>query len=179
MTTKPFALSTKRIAQLRRMLPDAKSEINVPVLVGRINKAGCRYAKLEARLGCSSHSELWDRSLESDGYARRAMQEFDRLTAKEARVWLDRVEKMERALYQLSTDVAESWLEIAHNSLPKLLPARGKSAEEQRAAISSRHPVGLLLNALGVQLSAKSVVEIVEFGRVRAARTELKGRALE
>lgn len=179
MTTKPFALTTKRIALLQKMLPKTKSKIDVPKLVGCINKAGGRYTKVAAHLGCKAHSEVWDRSLEDDQYAKRAMNEFDRLTAKQVLVWFDRVEKMDRALYQLSTDLAESWLEIARQPISKLPAARGKSPAEQRATVSSGHPFGLLLNALGIQLSVKSIAEMVEYGRRRAARSELRGIALK
>lgn len=179
MNTKPFALSNKHIVQLRGMLPRSKAEIDVPRLVARINKAAGRYVRVAARLGCKPYIEIWDRSLEDGRYAKKSMNEFARLSTKQMQVWSDRVDKMDRALYQLCTDLAECWLEITHGPLPQLPSARGKTAAAQRVAISQMHPFGLLLNGLGIRISSKTTAEIVKFGKLRAARPELKGIALK
>jgi hypothetical protein len=107
------------------------------------------------------------------------MEEFDRLTVKQLRAWASREVKMDRALFQLATDVAESWLELTGKPMPKLRVTKREPSTVRRAAAIQRHPVGLLVNALGVYLSIKSVGEIVRFGQARAARTELKGVALK
>jgi len=164
-----FSLSEKQLAWLKKMLPKTKTAVDLPNLVSELERIGSRYRIALGSLGCQPSRETWDRRTASRPYEAELAREHSWLTPRKGNAMSKRVIEADRQLILLGTDLAKVWKQATGRSISGWRVSESEETRAHRAAVAAKHPLGLLLDALGVYVAGASVDELARLGKRRAA----------
>lgn len=172
MKTRQFVLSAIQISRLKKMLPKTSSTVDVPKLVSLLEQVGQRYQRAVRLLDHSPSQETWDRCMASRAYATKLSQEHSRLSLRQGVAMSDRVAKADQELVRLCSETARIWKQASGRKLPIWPAPKAREAKRDRTVVASKHPLGLMLDALGVYVSVSSIAQLARLGRRGADKPE-------
>jgi hypothetical protein len=164
-TEAKFALTRKQRSQLSELLKEAKPGGSHDDAIDRLERLGVKFVEDMESLGFRPFIEDWDRGLSSRSYERTYNLRIEKLSNAELnKEWVG-VGKANLLLKNLATDLVLCWKETTGRPLPRLtaevLERCGVGYRRELAVIATSHPLWLILDAVGLKVSASTVNYLV------------------
>jgi hypothetical protein len=164
-TKSKFSLTRKQRSQLSKLLKEAQPGGKHDEAIDRLERLGAKFSEDISSLGFRPAIEDWDRGLSSRSYERTYNLRIEKLSAAELKKEWVGVGKAGLLLKNLATDLVLCWKETTGRPLPRLtaevLERCGVGYRRELAVIATSHPLWLILDAVGLKVSASTVNYLV------------------
>jgi hypothetical protein len=164
-TTSKLLFTPKQRSQLSKLLKEAKPAGMHDEAIDRLERSAAKFSEDIKSLGFRPFIEDWDRGLSSKSYEQSYVLRIEKLSAAELKKEWVGVGKANLLLKNLATDLGRCWKETTGHPLPQLtaevLERCGAGYRRELAVIATSHPLWLILDAVGLKVSASTVNYLV------------------
>jgi hypothetical protein len=164
-TEAKFSLTDKPRRQLSKLLNKARPQRSHDKAISRMERLAAKYSDGINSLGFRPAIEELDRLLGSKSYDQSYKLRIKKLNAGELKKESIGVGKAGLLLKNLATDLVLCWKEATGRPLPRLtaevLERCGVGYRRELAVIATSHPLWLILDAVGLKVSASTVNYLV------------------
>ena len=164
-TMPKFLFTDKQRRQLSKLLNKARPQRSHDKAINRMERLAAKFSEGINSLGFRPIAEDLDRVLSSKSYEQSYNLRIEKLSAAELKNESVGVGKAGLLLKNLATDLVLCWKETTGRPLPRLtaevLQRCGVGYRREHAVIATSHPLWLILDAVGLKVSASSVNYLV------------------